>query len=175
MTDEDGGRQKLQPLGWMVEDHNTIQPASAADYAHWFGHDRFAHDPFDHFVTLTFDAPVSEETAKRLFEGPFVNALDDRARCRIEYVGAVEHGGAGERVHIHAALARTRHLDVRAIEEAWKHGWKAVRVFDPARGGLHYLAKNLPDGTADLLLRPRRSKTRRGRRRRTGVSLPGAP
>ena len=103
-----------------------------------------------HFVTLTVERSVPVDRLKRMFESDFVRRLSRAAQTRIPFFFAIERGyGSSPLAHLHGLIAGTRELRVDIVRDAWRHGHKCVRIYDPSRGAAIYTAKGLlidPDG-----------------------------
>ena len=109
----------------------------------WLGSDFVWH----HFTTLTFAHEVTPEVARREFLA-WVRSLARRGQRAVGWFYVIERGGAG-RLHLHALLVGTAHLDVAELEQTWRPGRAAVSVYDPQQAGSYYISKAIGMGAID--------------------------
>lgn len=106
-----------------------------------------AERPWDHFVTLTFERPVSEEGAKVMLHHWFRH-LERRTRRGLSWFYSLERGVGGS-PHFHALLEGTRALSCEELKKSWLPGRADAQPFDPDMGGTRYVAKGLAAGWSD--------------------------
>lgn len=111
---------------------------------------------WDHFVALTYKWAVPPAEAARDFRDGFVRRLAFDAGHPLAWFYALERDAAGDRVHVHALVARTAALTSDQVERAWRAGNTRVRRYDPARGGARYVVKSILPGSDDYDISRRR-------------------
>lgn len=105
----------------------------------WGGY--LAQQPWDHFVTLTFNKPTTVKAALGQFK-TFLAPLTRELAWEPTYFVVCELGVGGGHLHLHALLDGTARLGIRSIKEAWgKRGFTQVRVYDSAKQGAFYVPK----------------------------------
>jgi hypothetical protein len=121
-------------------DRLRLALAARREYGHWLGSDLVWH----HLATLTFAHEASLEVAHREFGG-WVRSLERRGQRAVGWFLVVERGAAG-RLHLHALLVGTQHLQTEELERTWRPGRAAVSVYDPGKPGSYYLSRALALG-----------------------------
>ena len=122
--------------------------AARRELGHWLGSDFL----WDHLVTLTFAWEPSLDIARKEF-GNWVRSLERRGQRAVGWVFVAERGAAG-RLHLHALLVGTQHLQLVELEGTWRPGIADVSVYDPHRPGSFYIAKGIGLGATDWDIAP---------------------
>ena len=91
-------------------------------------------------ITLTTRFPRSGDALAREFTNVFVRRLERIAQRRVLWFYSVERTHEAH-LHIHGLLYGTSALRLLQIQSAWRLGITDVRVFQTARGGAQYVAK----------------------------------
>ena len=105
---------------------------------------------WDHFVTLTFRFPPSEDQATHEVRR-WKRRMEQRAQKKVSHFKITEFDAGGER-HVHLLVEGTGHLDPSALRQAWKCGISDVQAYDPQKGPGFYLAKQLGRQTDEYML-----------------------
>jgi hypothetical protein len=117
--------------------------------------EHFSAYRWDHFVTLTFASAVSKRAAETIVDERFRRRLEQLGQQRVDYVGAIEFGPVGGRLHVHLLLSGTARLSVEAVRDAWTSGLAEVRPYD-ASVGPGYVLKTFGEDDPNMLLRDAR-------------------
>ena len=102
---------------------------------------------WDHFVTLTFRYPVSDEAATREVRR-WIRRLEQRAQGRIGRFLVFETDAGGD-IHVHAHLEGTSKLAEGHVRSTWRSGISEACPYDPNRGASHYVSKRM--SSSDLI------------------------
>ena len=105
---------------------------------------------WDHFVTLTFRFPPSEDQTTRDLRR-WTRWMEQQAQRKVRYFKIAEFDAGGER-HVHLLVKGTGDLDPSALRNAWRSGISDVQVYDPKKGPGFYLAKQLGVRTDEYAL-----------------------
>lgn len=105
---------------------------------------------WDHFVTLTTDSgePFSAPALERAFNRYVASLAPIAAPVELSWFRAIE---PNERGNVHALLAGTSGIGIRALRDAklWPHGNVHCVKYDGDRGAPHYCTKRIGKGCDD--------------------------
>jgi len=125
-------------------------PALMAAWVEWLRSMRW-----DWYVTLAFGYPVTAAHALRAV-GRWLEPLP-------EAYGAVglQHGPAGDRLHVHALVGGTgrHHLRASYLRGSWRRGSIVLDGYHPRLGGVEYLVRQA--SVIELVGSPRPYRPRR--------------
>jgi hypothetical protein len=140
----------MSALNYMIPSGVRVEPTAIAQW--------LQSVPWKLFATLEFpSAHIRHETARRKF-ADMVDLCERILRTRLCYLYASEtrsKSGAIVPLHFHAAFTGIRPIPYQLVAGIWNEGVRRtnsvggdlarVEPFDPARGGIEYIVKQICD------------------------------
>jgi hypothetical protein len=113
----------------------------------WASYIRSAPCEWTHWMVGTFDLPRTAFSAWKYINSRWLPDVSLMLDTDVKYVAVLEGGEYHAQRHLHALLADTADIPIRALRDCWHAGHVQIRVVDARRNAARYLSKSL--GNAD--------------------------